>query len=295
MDSYMKVLITGHKGFVGRHFFDEISKTGHEIMGIDIVDGIDCKDFFDKSNDVYDYVFHFACYTEPSTSLKNIKGSNIGYDLAVDSSLFSWSLKTKQKNIIYFSSSAVYPICLQNNPNYKLKESDVSFDLIRKPDNIYGWTKLTGEYLANYVKSQGVNVYIFRPFSIYGEDQDSTFVFNRYLEMAIRKEKNIEIWGDGNQTRDFINIKDVVRAVTKCVFANIETPINIGSGNSLSINNLVEIFSKEFDWNPNIRYLFDRPVGTKFRCSDCEKLNNFYKPEYTVHDFVKQIKRNMQL
>ena len=288
----MKILITGHKGFIGSHFYKKMIEMGFDVTGIDILDGFDCFSFFKTCSNVYDFVFHFACYVEPSISLKNVKQSNVGYDLSIDSSLFSWALHTKQKNIVYFSSSCVYPICLQNDPNYKLKESDVSFDIIRKPDSIYGWTKLTGEYLANYVKDQGINVYIFRPFSIYGEDQNPTFVFKRYLDLAMRKEKKITIWGDGEQTRDFIYIDDVVDSVMMCVLEGIQTPMNIGNGEGVSINSIIKILSNELNWTPNIEYLTDMEIGSQYKCADCKKLNNFYETKYTMRDVIKKLKGN---
>jgi len=292
ISSIMKILITGHKGFVGRYFYDELCFRGHNVIGIDAIDGISCEDFFKKNNEVFDYVFHFACYVEPGISVKNIKTSNVSYDIVLDSLLFSWVLRTGQKNLIYFSSSSVYPVCLQNDPEYRLKESDVdcNFEVIRKPDNIYGWTKLTGEYFLKYLRDNGVNTFVFRPFSIYGEDQNSNFIFKVLLDAVFRKDENIYIWGDGNQTRDFIYIKDVVGAVLKVLDIGCDTPLNLGTGISTSINVMLEIMLEEADWKPKkIIHLLDKKIGEKYRCADISMIERFYKIQYSIRYVIKNI------
>ena len=284
----MRILITGHKGFVGRHFYSELKKLGHDVLGIDVSDGISCEKFFLENDEVFDYVFHFACYVDPETSVKNLKKSNFAYDLTLDSCLFSWLIKTKQKNIIYFSSSSVYPIELQKDKNYKLKESDVdnNFNIIKKPDNIYGWTKLTGEYMLNYVRDNGIRTYIFRPFSIYGEDQNSSFIFKNFLDAAFRKDKEVSVWGDGHQTRDFIHIDDVVGAVLTIVFNGHHSPINIGTGVATSINDLLKIIMAKSGWNPKINYILDKDIGQTYRCSDISELKKIYNNKNSLSEVV---------
>jgi nucleoside-diphosphate-sugar epimerase len=287
----MRILVTGHKGFVGRYFYNELLCRGHSVKGIDVVDGNSCEYFFNNDNEVFDYVFNFACYIEPTIGIKSIKKSNISYDICLDSILFSWAIRTGQKNIIYFSSSSVYPISLQNNPEYRLKESDVdcNFEVLRKPDNIYGWTKLTGEFFLKYMRENGINSFIFRPFSIYGEDQNNSFIFKVLLDSVYRRDDTIYIWGDGNQTRDFIYIKDVVNSVLKIVENGYETPMNIGTGIATSINDLLEIMLKEANWRPsNIVHLLDKKVGEKHRCADVTMLNKVYKIQHTIQSVVRE-------
>jgi len=286
----MKTLITGHLGFIGRHFYKELCLRGHDVVAIDISNGVSCDEFFKNDTRVFDYVFHFACYVEPKVEVKNVKTTNISYDIYLDALLFSWALRTKQKNIIYFSSSSVYPICLQNNEKYKLKESDVDpfFNVIKKPDNIYGWTKLSGEFFLKYLKSKGVNSFIFRPFSVFGKDQNSSFVFRSFLDSVERKDNIIYIWGDGEQTRDFIYIDDVVGAVFKVIDSGYNNPINIGTGISTSMNTMLEIMLQESNWRPfKIVHLLEKDIGEKHRCADITLLNNFYKPKCSISSVIE--------
>lgn len=285
MDIKDKILITGHKGFIGRHFHKELLSRGYvNVHGIDASNGVSCEEFFKFNEEVFDYVFHFACYIDPEVGLKNIKKSNISYDLCLDSLLFSWALRTGQKNIIYFSSSSVYPVCLQNDKDYKLKESDVDFEVLRKPDNIYGWTKLTGEFFLRYLRENGINTYVFRPFSVYGEDQNSSFIFKVFLDAIERKDETITIWGDGTQIRDFVYIDDVVKAVLGIISIDHPTPINIGTGVGRSLNELLEIMFSEANWKPSkIVHLLDKDIGEKYRCADVTMMNDVYKIQHCPH------------
>lgn len=287
----MKALITGSEGFLGRHFKKKLTSIGWEVTGIDRIKGMSCEDFFESNNEVFDYVFHLACYVDPNKDLKNVKKTNFSYDLLLDSSIFSWLIKTKQKNFVYFSSSAVYPVVLQNKYGYKLKESDMNIDsdFIRKPDNIYGWTKLTGEYMINFLKQNGINTYVFRPFSIFGEDQNNTFIFKTFLDMIEKKEEKFYIWGDGRQTRDFIYIEDVVNCVLSSLKMNSETPLNIGRGIAISINELLEIMLDSSGYKPKeIIHLLEKDGGPIYRCADISNMSEIYTPKYTIENVVKK-------
>jgi len=179
---------------------------------------------------------------------------------------------------------------MQKKPGYKLKESDLDcdFEEIKKPDNIYGWTKLTGEFFLKYLRENGINTFIFRPFSIYGEDQNSSFIFRSFLDAVCRRDKEINIWGDGTQTRDFIHIEDVVNSVLKVVESGYETPINIGTGVPMSINEVLDVILSETKWKPlKINYLLNKDIGEKHRCADISLLKKIYKPKYFMSSVVR--------
>ena len=287
----MRILITGHKGFIGRHFYECLINVGHDVLGIDAVDGVSCEDFFKNNNEVFHYVFHFASYVEPKVEVKNLKTTNISYDIGLDSLLFSWALRTGQKNIIYFSSSSVYPVKLQSDSEYRLKESDIdcNFEKLYKPDNIYGWTKLTGEFFLKYLRGKGINTFIFRPFSVYGEDQNKSFIFKVLLDAVLRKDETIYIWGDGNQIRDFIHIDDVVKSVMAVLNIEYSITMNLGTGLPTSINGMLDIMLQEADWKPSkIVHLLDKNIGEKYRCADVTMLNKVYQPKRSIRSVVRK-------
>lgn len=280
----MKVLITGHKGFVGKSFVARLK--GNKITGVDIKDGKDCRDFFRSNNEVFDLVIHLAAIVGGRETIEG-QPISVATDLSIDSEMFNWALNTRQKKIIYYSSSAAYPIELQKKA-YKLKESDIDFDMIKNPDFTYGWSKLTGEMLANFVRQQGVNVYVFRPFSGYGEDQDLTYPFPSFIKRIKDKENPFTIWGDGNQVRDFIHIDDIVEATLKAVELDIQVPINLGWARPTSFNELAQIMFNVagVKKSPRINHRLDKPIGVDYRCSNNDKMLSFYKPTISLEEGI---------
>jgi nucleoside-diphosphate-sugar epimerase len=190
----MNVLITGHRGFVGRHFCTALND--HSITGIDIKEGNDCRDFFKECQARFDLIIHLAAIVGGRQTIENDPLS-VATDLSIDAEFFNWCVRTKQDgSIIYYSSSAAYPTKLQERP-YRLKESDLDLSAISNPDMTYGWAKLTGEYLAKFAKENyGLRVYTFRPFSGYGADQDLSYPFPSFIQRAKAQLDPFEIWGE---------------------------------------------------------------------------------------------------
>jgi len=293
-----KILITGHKGFVGRHFVKYINLNfpNSQINGIDIKDGKDkdCRNLFKTDETVYDLVIHLAAIVGGRQIIENDPLA-VATDLSIDSEMFNWAVRTKQKKIVYFSSSAAYPINLQNlEDKYKLKESDINLSNIKTPDYSYGWSKLTGEMLANYAKNNyGLNVYVFRPFSGFGFDQDLDYPFPSFLNRVLTKVETFEIWGDGNQVRDFIYIDDVIKSVFKTIKLDIQNPINLGTGRPISFNELADIMCKIYGFYPKngIKHLLEKPKGVMYRCSDNSLLSSYYQFEKELEDILREHKK----
>jgi nucleoside-diphosphate-sugar epimerase len=208
----MRILITGHKGFVGKYFMRKYAE--HDIVGVDLKDGYDCRDFFFGHADAkFDLVIHLAAIVGGRMTIEG-NPLAVADDLSIDSEFVQWCLKTKPGRVVYFSSSAAYPIKLQKlEDQYKLKETDIDLSDVSTPDLTYGWAKLTGEFCLQYLESAGIKVNVFRPFSGYGTDQDLDYPFPSYIRRGTLKLDPFEIWGDGTQVRDFIHMQDIVDAV----------------------------------------------------------------------------------
>ena len=287
----MRILITGHLGFVGRSFLRHLGN-GHEIVGIDLKEGNDCRDYFKHSTQVFDLVIHLAAIVGGRETIEN-EPLSVATDLSIDSEFFNWVIKTKQPRVVYFSSSAAYPVHLQlPELKYQLKESDINLDDIRLPDYTYGWSKLTGEYLAKFVRQSGTKVYVFRPFSGYGADQDLTYPFPSFIDRINRKVSEFEIWGDGTQVRDFIHMDDIVEAVMTVVDNDIEVDaLNLGSGIATSFNDLAETMFKISGHTPpnGVKHLIGKPIGVSYRVCDPTLFNSIYKPKYTLEERIEMI------
>jgi nucleoside-diphosphate-sugar epimerase len=291
----VKTLITGADGFVGRHFQRHLEAAKAEITALDIKSGYDRRDFFKQSTESFDLVVHLAAIVGGRAT---IEGNPIGVatDLSIDAEMFNWALRTGQRRIVYFSSSAAYPVDLQRQP-YRLREADIDLGDVRNPDFSYGWAKLTGELLAEYARRQaGIEVYVFRPFSGYGGDQALTYPFPSFIKRTVERSDPFEIWGDGNQVRDFIHVDDVVAASLRAVELGIQEPVNLGWGRPTTFNQLAKLCFKVAGVRPKrIRHLTEKPVGVDYRCSDNSRLLTFYQPRISLEDGIQRALDNARL
>ena len=279
----MDVLITGSHGFVGKYFGWELQK--YNVTAIDTKIGIDCRDFFKREDKQYDLVIHLAAIVGGRESIEG-RPMAVADNLSIDSEFFQWCLKTKPKKVVYFSSSAAYPTWMQEEGFSKpLSEGAIQFgSMVGVPDMTYGWSKLTGEYLAQFVP----NVHIFRPFSGYGWDQDLTYPFPMYVKRAMERQEPFEVWGPGTQTRDFIHMEDVVEAVLTAVDLGITEPINLGTGRATSFIELAQMCMNEVGYAGEIQTRPDKPVGCMHRVSNNSKLLTFYTPKITLEEGIAE-------
>jgi len=282
----MRILITGNQGFIGRNFEKKLTALGHNVCGVDIKSGIDCRDFFKSSKEVFDLVVHCAAIVGGRA---NIEGNpiQVATDLSIDAEMFNWAVKTGQKGVVYFSSSAAYPIEDHNTIGNVSKEGDISLKNIKEPDETYGWAKLTGEMLAKKAREKGVNVYVFRPFSGYGEDQDLDYPFPSFINRAKNKVETFDIWGDGEQVRDFVHIDDIFDTVMAVVEANYQEPVNIATGRATSFNDLFNLIYDGLD-KPKINYLQTAPKGVKYRVGSIDLMSKFHTPKVTLEEGIKR-------
>lgn len=224
--------------------------------------GINIKHFAD--------VFHFAAIVGGRAKIDG-DPMMVALDLSIDAEFFYWATRSKPQRILYPSSSAAYPISKQTVSNtIQLKEIDIDFNNMGQPDMTYGWTKLTGEYLAKIAAQYyGLKVACIRPFSGYGEDQDYSYPVPSIARRAVRRENPFEVWGTGLQGRDFVHIDDVL----DCTLLAMDTihdgtAINIGMGRLTNFLELIEVFTRFAGYKPEIKALLDKPVGVHSRYCD---------------------------
>ncbi len=227
---------------------------------------------FDKFSDV----FHFAAIVGGRAMIDG-DPMVVALDLAIDAEFFFWICRYLPERVLYPSSSAAYPVSKQTESDaIALSESDIDFNNMGQPDMTYGWSKLTGEYLAKIAAEYyGVKVTCIRPFSGYGEDQDLTYPIPAIALRVARREDPMEVWGTGKQGRDFVHIDDVL----DCIFAAMDkihdgTAINIGMGRLTSFLEIIDVLTDIAGYKPEIKTLLDKPVGVHSR--------------YCNMDFVKE-------
>jgi GDP-L-fucose synthase len=297
-----KILITGGAGFVGRHFCKYFLDQGDEVHCVDLIvkdtGGVDCahwplfnpqdyrnfhfywqdcRDYFKEHiDDDFDYSLHLAAMVGGRMMIEN-DPLVVACDLSIDSEYWRWALIARPKKTVCFSSSAAYPVDLQTANNYcLLKENMISFgDNIGKPDMSYGWAKLTCEYLAHLAyEKYDLKSVVYRPFSGYGEDQDDNYPFPSICKRALNSKGKpvFQVWGTGEQMRDFIHIDDCVRGVIKTMdLVNDAQAINLSTGILTSFKSFVAMATEICGYKTQVIGMSDKPSGVFARGGDTSK------------------------
>lgn len=189
----MRVLLTGSAGFIGRHLHTALDARGDNVTAIDIVNGPDALDLFRFNSAPYDLAIHCAAIVGGRAS---IDGSplGVGTNLGLDAWYMRWLARSGTPRAVYFSSSAAYPVALQQpGPIRRLVETDIGYQQPGRPDATYGLAKLTGEQLCQYAEAEGTRMTILRPFSGYGGDQDEAYPFPAFIRRARERQDPFEI------------------------------------------------------------------------------------------------------
>jgi nucleoside-diphosphate-sugar epimerase len=303
----MRILVSGSAGFVGRHYVDFLLREGHEVFGFDIKDDahphqdhpryhheaeLDARDHFSFprerfafGTDQFDVVIHLAAIVGGRATIDG-EPLTVATDLGIDAAFFNWCFLTRPQHVIYFSSSAAYGVELQREPGYLLQETDLAVaggGRILLPDMTYGWSKLTGEYLAHHLRQAGVDVHVFRPFSGYGSDQGAEYPFGAFIDRAQRHADPFEIWGTGDQCRDWVHIDDVVRGTWEITLTAPPDVYNICTGKPTSFTTLARLVTTAAGYSPEeFRFLKEKPSGVQYRVGDPTTMLRYFKPKITL-------------
>ena len=282
----MNILITGSHGFVGKAFRRALPYA--KLTLVDLKNGTDCRNFFKLETKQYDLVIHLAAIVGGRVQIEG-NPLSLAVDLAIDAEFANWCMVTRQPYVVYFSSSAAYPVELQTlAKKHKLKEKDLNFKKIGAPDLTYGWSKLTGETLMHYLRETGTKVLILRPFSGYGTDQDLTYPFPSIIQRAILNLNPFDIWGRATTTRDFIHIDDVVDAVITMVKNECNQTVNLCTGRPTTFLELAQIALRTLgvDKMPKFNILTDKPAGVAYRVGNPAMMSEYYTPKIDLEEGV---------
>jgi nucleoside-diphosphate-sugar epimerase len=285
-----RALITGSAGFVGRHAVAELERRGWAISHCDILTGTDALDGFRTVGDQFDLVIHAAA-SSPHRAAIDSEPQHLARNLQLDAAMFDWAVRTGQGRVLYLSSSAAYPIDLQDDhaTARELREDDIRWNgrrNIGNPDAVYGWAKLTGERLAEQARGAGLPVTVVRPFSGYGEDQTENFPFRALVERARRREDPFTIWGDGQQVRDWVHIDDVIAGALAVVESGTDEPVNLCTGIGTSMAELAALACEQVGYRPEFELRADKPAGVAYRVGDPGRFHQYYKPTVTLAEGV---------
>lgn len=294
----MKCLVTGGAGFIGSHVVDRLVSLGHDVVIIDnlftgkekninpkakfvkISVNSDLEPLFEKEK--FDIVFHLAAQANLRKSFEN-PARDARINLGGSLNILECCVKNKVKKIIFSSTAAIY------SPEEELpydEKSDTS------PLSPYGLTKLTVEkylHIMNYY--HGLNYVVLRYANVYGPRQDPSGeagVVCVFMD-KVAKKQDLLIFGDGEQTRDFIFVGDVADANIKAMEPEMSGVFNVSTGREFSINKLAETIKSLSGSNVKIIHN-DSVVGELRRsCLSNEKLmKTGWKPKMTFENGLKE-------
>jgi len=293
-------LVTGAAGFVGRHTVAELRARDYDVHRCDIAGPMawSMKDFNDVvrwNDNVYDLVVHCAAVGAHRAAIDG-QPMTFAQNMQLNAALFHWAMRTRQKRVLYISSSAAYPIEYQNilggDHEMRLEEDMIDLWDPRLADGTYGITKLTGEHLAAAARAAGVPVTVVRPFSGYGEDQGTDWPFGAFVQRIRNGESPFTIWGSARQCRDWIHIDDVVKGMLSVAFAQRDgqsdgEPVNLCTGQGTSMSDLVHLMMNAVSRDSwTIVVDETKPLGVLNRVGDPTRFFEYYEPKVTIEEGV---------
>jgi nucleoside-diphosphate-sugar epimerase len=307
-----KILVAGAGGFIGGHLVKELVRKGNSVRAVDIkplnewyqiTEGVD--------NLVLDLRLRDNCYTA-------LNGFNEVFNLAADMGGMGFIENNKAACMIsvlinthlliaardcgidrffYASSACVYNGDKQTDPNNPgLKEADAYPALA---EDGYGWEKLFSERMCRHFREDfGLATRVARFHNVYGphgtfdggREKAPAAISRKVIEASFTGVKDITIWGDGHQTRSFMYIDDCVKGILAIMYSDIIEPLNLGSSEMVSINQLVDIVEEIAGFKLNRNYDPDAPKGVRGRNSENTLIRKYlnWEPSIPLKEGMKK-------
>lgn len=295
----MKALVTGCAGFIGSHLVDKLLNLGYKVIGIDCITdyypreikgenitvALEHKDFDFIEEDILeidqfpsvDYVFHLAAQAGVRASWGSSFEIYTVNNIEATQKLLEFYKSRKIKKFVYASSSSVY-----GDAELPMKEGS-----LLKPVSPYGVTKLAGENLCYlYWKNYNLPTVSLRYFTVYGPRQRPDMAIQKFVK-AILDGEEIIVYGDGNQTRDFTYIGDVVEANILAANSEMEGQVfNVGGGSRISVNELIKLMEDVLGKKANIKNIEKQKGDVRDTWADVSKAEKElgWKPKVKIEE-----------
>jgi len=309
----VRVLVTGGASFIGSHLTEKLIYMGAQVRvadnlssgklsnlekvmsDIEFIKG-DLKDrsFAGKASKNCNVVFHLAA-DHGGRGYISSHPANCVTNMALDNIVFETAHTNGVERITFASSACVYPTDIQKGM-VLLKEDMVSFNERGGAfsDEEYGWAKLMGEMsLRAYHKQHGTKAASVRIFTAYGPRENETHAIIALIAKAFINQSPFEIWGDGEQSRNFTYVEDIVSGlILACEHIEDGRAVNAGISDFISLKRAAEDVFNIIGWKPpeGVTYLVDKPVGVKHRAADTSyaKEATGWQPQYSFHEGLKE-------
>jgi UDP-glucose 4-epimerase len=305
-----RVLVTGGASFIGSHLVEDLVEAGATVRVADdfssgepinleavrdevkLVEGnLKNIEFADRATTDIDTVFHLAADHGGRGYISSYP-ANCATNMALDNIVFEAASKNGVDRITFASSACTYPTDIQQDRT-RLREDMISFEERggAYADEVYGWAKLMGERsLQAYHEQYGVDASSVRIFTAYGPRENETHAIVALMAKAYAEQDPFQIWGDGEQTRNFTYVKDITRAL-RLAAENITdaSAVNAGISDYITINEVAQAIFQRLNWEPDeIDHMTDKPVGVRHRAADTTRAKEVlgWEPEYTLQEGI---------
>jgi nucleoside-diphosphate-sugar epimerase len=291
MSTGKKIVVTGGGGFIGGFLVRDLIEQGHYVRCVDIkplsgwyqqnakAENIvgDCAkaEVCDKISEGMDEAYNLAADMGGMGFIENNKALCM-LSVLTNTHMLMSAKKYGLKRYFYASSACVYNGEKQTDPNVTaLKEEDAYPAL---PEDGYGWEKLFSERMCRHFREDfGITTRVARFHNVYGplgtykggREKAPAAICRKVIEAKLSGKHEIEIWGDGKQTRSFMYIDDCVKGQQMIMYSdNVTMPINLGSSELVSINQLADLAEDIAGIKCKRNYKLDAPKGVAGRNSD---------------------------
>jgi len=291
-----KILICGAGGFIGGHLANHfLVNSEYELVCADIKPEVNWFQIFDKNKNYSldlknyencikvtegaEYIFNMACNMGGMGFIENNKAECM-LSVLITTNLLRASVENKAKKLFFSSSACVYNAVKQLETFVPgLKETDA---YPAEPEDGYGWEKLFSERMCrHFTEDFGLETRVARYHNVYGplgtygggREKAPAALCRKIINAKLNKEKSIDVWGDGEQTRSFMYIDDCLEGTLKVFNSNFTDVFNVGSDEQVSINQTIQTIEEIADYKVEKNYLLDKPKGVRGRSSD----NTFIK------------------
>jgi len=315
-----KILVTGAGGFIGHHLVRFLKEKGYWVRSADIKEPefsskdeadefllLDLRDYQNclKATEGMDKVYNLAADMGGIGYISQIKAAVMRNNVLINANMAEAATKNKVKRIFFSSSACAYAKYKQETPDIlPLKESDA---YPADPEDGYGWEKLFSEEIyKNYYEDHKLESRIARYHNIFGPEgtydggrEKAPAALCRKITLA-ENPGEIEIWGDGAQTRSFLYIDDCLEGTYRLMESDFKEPLNIGSDRLVTIDDLADIIAKISGKDIAKKYNTSAFQGVRGRNSDntlCKKVLGWSSKvsleeglENTYHWIEKQVR-----
>jgi nucleoside-diphosphate-sugar epimerase len=291
MNKSKRILVTGAGGFIGHHLVKRLKAEGYWVRGVDIkypefepspADEFELLDLRRWDNCLIatrgiDEVYHLAADMGGIGYITTYHADVARNNILINAHMLEASRINGVKKFLFTSSACVYPRYRQNTPDVSpLKEEDA---YPADPEPGYGWEKLFTEELCRYYwqdykfETRIVRLHnVYGPLATYeGGREKAPAAICRKIALA-KDGDEIEVWGDGNQTRSFLYIDDCIEGLIRIMASEYREPLNLGSDRLVTINELVDIVAKIAGKNIKKKHDLTKPQGVRGRNSDNTRL-----------------------